>query len=113
MSVPDPITVLPDINGNLSTYSLSTLGVGVIIRLVYIWWMKGKPGVEQASANSDLYKLLREELNLMKKELRLVKRQLTCLEMLSAQAGIDIQAEYAKRGLLDPEDEDEAKTHKK
>ncbi len=89
---------LEDFNGqNVGGVAAAVAAIGYALRLSYIFWTKSRTGIEQSNANTDLYKLLREDINALRKELRLTKKQLAVLEMLAAKHGIDVQAEYAKR----------------
>ena len=75
------------------------MAAGYFLRETYIWWVKGRTGVEASGASTDYLRLLREDVAMLRKELTLTKRQLAVLEMLAMKAGIDVQAEYAKRNM--------------
>ena len=106
----DPTTVFGYVGGS---------GVTVwLIRLAYVTFMKQNPTVEVAGAQSDAIKLLRDDMSRMhddltaerkvielerdrvRQELQLAHKQIICLELLLAQHGIDVHAEYRARGII-------------
>ena len=87
------------------------MAAGYFLRETYIWWVKGRTGVEASAASTDYLKLLREDVAMLRKELKLTKKQLAVLEMLAMKAGIDVQAEYAKRDLTADDFEDATVEH--
>lgn len=101
-------------------------GAVVIIRLLYVAYVKQNPGVEIASAQSDSITMLRDDMKRMhqdylnarkdlelerdtaklkligvEKELQLARKQIVCLELLLAKEGVDVHEAYKARGLLD------------
>lgn len=87
-------------------------GLAVLLRMVFVQWMKQNPSLEQAGANSDLYALMRADIKLVRKELRLIKRQVVLLEHLCLEKGIDVHSAYKEAGILDLDD-DEPETESK
>ena len=78
----------------------------VLAKLAYDWIKRSAPANAQATANADLYNMLREDLKLVRKELKLVRRQNVILEHIAAANGIDVNKAYRDAGIYD-EDGDE------
>ena len=103
-------TVLYQIGGGFGGFGALVL----LIRLVYVQWVKQNPGIQQAGATADVYTLLRKELKVLSGEMRLMKKQVALLEHLCLEKGINVHAVYQKAGIFDePEDDDEEPNTKK
>jgi hypothetical protein len=81
----------------------------LLIRLVYVQWVKQNPGIQQAGASVDIYILLRKELKVLSREMRLMKKQVALLEHLCLEKGINVHEIYTKAGIFDEVEEDDDK----
>ncbi len=97
--------LLIKIGGGFGGFSALVL----LIRLIYVQWMKQNPGLEQAGASTDIYVMLRKEMRMLHREMRLMKKQVALLEHLCLEKGIDVHGVYLKAGILDEPEDDEDK----
>lgn len=86
-------------------------GLVLLLRIVYIQWVKQNPAIAQSEASSDLYKLLKDELRDLKIERNLLRKQITLLEHLCVKNGINVHECYVAAGVYE-EDDDVPQTNK-
>ena len=80
--------------------------LAILIRIVFVQWMKQNPGLQQAAAANDIYIMIRKEMKAMKKELKILKKQVVLLEHLCLEKGLDVHTLYKDAGIFEDQEEE-------